>query len=169
MRYSMKMVAVLILLSSLSCDSSPQGGASMPDPALAQSPIQRADQLSDKAAKAYQEGNKQEGHRLTQEALTAYQAALKAAPDDGEILLCIGAQHFNIGNASEGISCYEKAIHILERQGKKEPLTQARINLAGALFTVGKKKEAIGVCDIVLASDPKNQAVLQIKQACTAP
>ena len=135
----------------------------------AQGHFKIGEQQAEKAAEAFQRENQEEGIALSRQALDAYAKALELAPDDTEIQLSLGAQYFNTDETEKALALYEKAIDTLKNQeDSKNLLIQALTNQAGALFTIGKIKEADEVCDELLALDPGNQTGQQIKEACQA-
>ena len=162
MRHESLILALAALLAIPSCASKSEGALSMH--------IQRGDQLAAQANQAFQKKEtREEGKRLSREALAAYQAALTEAPGDGKILFCIGAQHFNLGQLPESIASYEKAVPALQREGKQELLLKAKGYLAGDYLQSGRKPDAVRLCDEVLAVDPKNDMALQIRKYASQP
>ena len=136
------------------------------------------DEHSGEGARALQAGNVEEGHECFRQAITAYQAAIKAVPEDDVVLranlsLCIGAREFGLGNLDIASERFEDALEWLrerpdltsEGEGA-EILTQARLNRADHLVVTGSREEALVEVKAILADSPGHPYALHLFVQC---
>ena len=150
----------------------------MTEPTDADRLFELGDDHSGQGARALQAGNVEEGHECFRQAITAYRAAFKAAPEDDVVLranlnLCIGAREFGLGNLDTAAELFEEA---LQRLGERpdltsegegaEILTQARLNRADHLVVIGSREKALAEVEAVLADDPSHPYALHLLLQC---
>ena len=136
------------------------------------------DEHSGQGARALQAGHVKEGHECFREAITAYRAAFKAAPEDDVVLranlnICIGAREFGLGNLDAAAELFEDALQWLrerpdltsEGEGAKI-LTQARLNRADHLVVTGAREQALAEVQAVLADEPGHPYALHLLVQC---
>jgi uncharacterized protein (TIGR02996 family) len=82
------------------------------------------------------------------------EAAVSESPNDAQAHFYLGVALQALGEATEAIGHYERALEL-------EPgLGEARVNLTAALLDAGEADRALTVLDDALAADPKNGALL---------
>lgn len=148
----------------------------MSDKARAEDLFDLGDEQSAAGAKALHEGNTEEGYECFGQAISAYRAALKAAPEDDlylrmNLLLCIGAREYGLGETEPALACYDEVIAALggETEGEgAELLAQARLNQADYLLSSGKVEAAREVVDAVLEQYPEHGYAGYLKTRCGA-
>ena len=148
----------------------------MTDKAEAEKLFDLGDEQSGAGARALNEGNTEEGHECFRQAVSAYGAALEAAPEDdmflrSNLLLCIGAREFGLGKAESALSRYDEVIASLgdEVEGEgADLLAQARLNRADHLISAGEVAVAREAVDAVLERDPEHGYAEYLKARCIA-
>ena len=146
----------------------------MGDHAEAERLFELGDEHSTEGARALHEGSTEAGHELFRQAVSAYRAALTAAPEDdlflrSNLLLCIGAREFGLGEIESAVSRYDEVIAALAGQVEGEGvelLAQARLNRADYLLSLGSTDEARLVVTEVLAKYPEHGYALYLKDRC---
>ena len=146
----------------------------MSDKSRAEELFDLGDEQSAAGAKALHERNTEEGYESFRQAISAYSAALKAAPEDDlylrmNLLLCIGAREFGLGEAEPALAHYDEVIAALggETEGEgAELLAQARLNRADFLLSSGNVDAAREVVDAVLKQYPEHGYAGYLKTRC---
>ncbi|MHC4472057.1 MAG: hypothetical protein ACYTDY_02660 [Planctomycetota bacterium] len=150
----------------------------MPDVDEANRHFELGDECSTSGAMALQTGNTDEGLDWFRQAIDAYEAALRAAPEEETLLvcnlkLCIGARQFGLGSVDEALARYEEALAALagradltsEGEGL-EILAQARLNRAECRLAKGQPGEALTEVDEVLALIPDHPFAKHLRERC---
>lgn len=150
----------------------------MPDVDEANRYFELGDECSTSGAMALQTGNTDEGLEWFRQAIDAYEAALKAAPEEETLLvcnlsLCIGARQFGLGSVDEALARYEDALATLagrpdltsEGEGL-EILAQARLNRAECRLAKGHPGEALREVDEVLVLIPDHPFAVHLRERC---
>lgn len=125
-----------------------------------------ATQLVQSAEEAQARKKDGEYQRMTRLAAEKFEAALKLAPNDGEILNSLGALQFNLGQVEKAVALYKQAIAALKQANNRDALGLAVLNLAGAYYTQEKYGEALKEAESALGFDPENEAALKLKTEC---
>lgn len=81
------------------------------------------------------------------EAVSAYEALLRSAPNDADVLQLLGVALAQLGHQADGIVFLARSLEI------KPDRPSVLLNLAQALHAVGRDEEVLRVCDRALALD----------------
>ncbi|MBI3831546.1 MAG: tetratricopeptide repeat protein [Planctomycetes bacterium] len=118
------------------------------------------------ADQALQEKKDGECQRMTKLAIESFEKALKITPEDGEIMLALGAQYFNQGQIDKATETYKQAIAALKKDNLRDLLGLAVLNLAGAYYAQEKYELALKEVNSALGFDPDSDEAKKLKAAC---
>jgi hypothetical protein len=89
------------------------------------------------------------------DAITAYQSALKRWPKDTNILFALGNAYYNVHRINDAEQTYKKIL------SDDSTNTLALNNLADLLYHTNRSDEALKLLDQAVTNDPKLQAIIQ--------
>lgn len=118
------------------------------------------------ADQALQEKKEGEYQRMSKLAIECFEKALKITPDDGEIMLALGAQYFNQTQLTKATEMYKQSVAALKKANLRDLLGLAVLNLAGAYYAQEKFDLALQEVNSALGFDPDNEEAKKLKASC---
>jgi tetratricopeptide (TPR) repeat protein len=118
------------------------------------------------AEQALQEKKEGEYQRMSKLAIESFEKALKITPDDGEIMLALGAQYFNQSQIGKATEMYKQSVAALKKANLRDLLGLAVLNLAGAYYAQEKFDLALQEVNSALGFDPDNEEAKKLKASC---
>ncbi|MCB9544588.1 MAG: hypothetical protein H6706_01680 [Myxococcales bacterium] len=97
-------------------------------------------------------------------AITAFEAALAALPDDAEALRALGDLHYDAGRHEAALVRYARLAELYAEEGYDEPSAPFLRRLAAAQAAVGRADEALTTLEEAVREDPDDVATCEQAQ-----